>query len=301
MVQTILTGEDQGLFKDFEGTAISQSLGPIAKESLQNGLFDVTDTKDLWGNDIKTMAAFKNPHTEKMSQIHSSLYNGNGGSGWNGLNSLPFGWDSSSFSTRATVTELGRPMTDAEIFSLQSVNGILNDFNMHTNIQSGVNQTDYGQANPFSFIGGVQGGSTYSLPNGHRPQPIGQMLSIGQSINAINTALGAAAAVGTGPCAFLDELFGALSKGGAILNQILNFLSSALGLLNLIAGIIGYITQLARMILEDLAKLAGAVQRVTNAALSGLIESLLSDPCLRHLLTAGIAGYGLLQTIKKFS
>lgn len=301
MAQTILPGEDQGLFKDFEGTAISQSLGPIAKESLQNGLFDVTDTKDLWGNDIKTMAAFKNPHAEKMSQIHSNLYNGNGGSGWGGLNSLPFGWDSSSFSTRATVTELGRPMTDAEIFSLQSINGILNDFNMHTNIQSGVDQTDYGLTNPFSFIGKPVGGTTYSLPNGHLPKPIGQMLSVGQGINALNTALGAAAAVGTGPCAFLDELFGALSKAGSILSQILNFLSSALGLLNLIAGIIGYITQLARMILEDLAKLAGAIQRVTNAALSGLIESLLSDPCLRHLLTAGIAGYGLLQTIKKFS
>ena len=34
MAQTILPGEDQGLFKDFGGSAISQSLGPIAKESL---------------------------------------------------------------------------------------------------------------------------------------------------------------------------------------------------------------------------------------------------------------------------
>ena len=41
MAQTILPGEDQGLFKDFEGTAISQSLGPIAKESLQNGLLSL--------------------------------------------------------------------------------------------------------------------------------------------------------------------------------------------------------------------------------------------------------------------
>jgi len=306
MAQTILPGEDQGLFKDFSGSAISQSLGPIAKESLQNGLFDVTDTKDLWGNDIKTMAAFQNPHTETMSQIRTNLYDGNG-AGWNGMNSLPAGWDDTNYSTRATVdgSILGsgltsRKLSDAEVFSLQQIDGILNDFNMHTNIQSGVNQTDYGQSNPFSFIG-VQGGSTYSLPNGHLPKPIGQMLSIGQGINALNTALGAAASVGTGPCAFLDELFGALSKGAGILNQILSFLSSALGLLNMIAGIIGYITQLASMILEDLAKLAGAIQRVTNAALSGLIESLLSDPCLRHLLTAGIAGFGLLQTIKKFT
>jgi len=300
MAQTILPGEDQGLFKDFEGTAISQSLGPIAKESLQNGLFDVTDTKDLWGNDIKTMAAFKNPHTESLSQIKTNLYEGNS-SGWNGMNSLPIGWDSSNISTRASVPELSRPMTDAEVFSLQSINGVLNDFTRHTNIQSGIDVTDYGQSNPFTFIGQVGGGTTYSLPTGHRPQPIGQMLSIGQSVNAINTALGQAAAVGTGPCAFLDELFGALSKAGSILGQILSFIGQALGLLNLIAGIVGYIMQLYQMIKEDLSKLAGAVQRVTNSALAGLIEGLLSDPCLRHLFTAGIAGYGLYQTIKKFS
>ena len=40
MAQTILPGEDQGLYKGFEGTAISQSLGPIAKDALKNGLFD---------------------------------------------------------------------------------------------------------------------------------------------------------------------------------------------------------------------------------------------------------------------
>jgi hypothetical protein len=299
MTQTILPGEDQGLFKDFEGTAISQSLGPIAKESLQNGLFDVTDAKDLWGNDIKTMPAFQNPHTQTISQIRSGLYDGNG-VGWNGINSLPSGWDDPNLSTRATVTELGRPMTDAEVLDLQKVDGILNDFNRHTNIQSGVDQTDYGQSNPFSFLG-VSGGPSFTLPTGHLPKPIGQMLSIGQGINALNTSLGAAAAVGTGPCAFIDDIFGALSKGAGILNQILAFIGQAIGLLNLIAGIIGYIVQLAQMILADLANLAGAIARITNAAIAGLLDGLMSDPCMRHLITAGIAGYGLLQTIKKFT
>jgi len=299
MTQTILPGEDQGLFKDFEGTAISQSLGPIAKESLQNGLFDVTDAKDLWGNDIKTMPAFQNPHTQTISQIRSGLYDGNG-VGWNGINSLPSGWDDPNLSTRATVTELGRPMTDAEVLDLQKVDGILNDFNRHTNIQSGVDQTDYGQSNPFSFLG-VSGGPSFTLPTGHLPRPIGQMLSIGQGINALNTSLGAAAAVGTGPCAFIDDIFGALSKGAGILNQILAFIGQAIGLLNLIAGIIGYIVQLAQMILADLANLAGAIARITNAAIAGLLDGLMSDPCMRHLITAGIAGYGLLQTIKKFT
>ena len=306
MAQTILPGEDQGLFKDFEGTAISQSLGPIAKESLQNGLFDVKDGKDLWGNDIKTMSAFQNPHTESMSQIRNNLYDGNG-NGWVGLNGLPIGWDDPNISTRAIVPgsmigsgETSRKLTDAEIDEMKKVDGVLNDFNKHTNIQSGVDQTDYGQNNPFSFMG-VSGGPSFSLPSGHLPKPIGQMLSIGQGINALNTSLGAAAAVGTGPCKFIDDIFGALSKGAGVLNQILGFIGQALGLLNLISGIIGYATQLAQMILADLANLAGAIQRITNAAIAGLLDGLMSDPCMRHLITAGIAGVGLAKTIKKFT
>ena len=142
MAQTILPGEDQGLFKDFEGTAISQSLGPIAKESLQNGLFDVKDAKDLWGNDIKTMSAFKNPHTESMSQIRNKLYDGNG-NGWVGLNNFPPGWDDPNLSTRSTVpgnvigpSESARKLTDAEIDEIKKIDGVLNDFNKHTNIQT---------------------------------------------------------------------------------------------------------------------------------------------------------------------
>lgn len=306
MAQTILPGEDQGLFKDFEGTAISQSLGPIAKESLQNGLFDVKDGKDLWGNDIKTMSAFQNPHTESMSQIKNNLYDGNG-NGWVGLNGLPVGWDDPNVSTRAIVPgsmigsgETSRKLTDAEIDEMKKVDGVLNDFNKHTNIQSGVDQTDYGQNNPFSFMG-VSGGPSFSLPSGHLPKPIGQMLSIGQGLNALNTSLGAAAAVGTGPCAFIDDIFGALSKGAGVLNQILGFIGQALGLLNLITGIIGFVVQLAQMILADLANLAGALTRIANAAIAGLLDGLMSDPCMKHLLTAGIAGFGLLQTIKKFT
>ena len=306
MVQTILPGEDQGLFKDFEGTAISQSLGPIAKESLQNGLFDVKDGKDLWGNDIKTMSAFKNPHTESISQIKNKLYDGNG-NGWEGLNNFPPGWDDPNLSTRSTVpgnvigpSESARKLTDAEIDEIKKVDGVLNDFNRHTNIQSGVDQTDYGQNNPFSFMG-VSGGPSFNLPGGHLPKPIGQMLSIGQGINALNTSLGAAAAVGTGPCAFIDDIFGALSKGAGVLNQILGVIGQVLGLLNLVMGVIGYIVQLAQMILADLANLAGAIARITNAAIAGLLDGLMSDPCLKHLITAGIAGFGLLQTIKKFT
>jgi hypothetical protein len=55
------------------------------------------------------------------------------------------------------------------------------------------------------------------------------------------------------------------------------------------------------MILADLANLAGAIARITNAAIAGLLDGLMSDPCMKHLIMAGIAGFGLLQTIKKFT
>ena len=55
-------------------------------------MFDVKDGKDLWGNDIKTMSAFKNPHTQTLSQIKDKLYDGNG-NGWVGINNLSAGWD----------------------------------------------------------------------------------------------------------------------------------------------------------------------------------------------------------------
>ena len=294
---TVLPGDSSSLFSNFDGTAISQSLGDIAKESLNNGYFDIKDTTDLYGNSIKTQTAWKNPNYDTEAAIKDKLYNGNG-VGWNGMNSLPNGWDNPNFSERATVPELGRPMNDAEIDQLKQVDGILNDFHRHGNIQSGVEQNDWGQNNFFKMIGKHK---SFHLPSGQLPKPVGQMLSIGQGLNALNTSLGAASAVGTGPCKFIDSLFGAISRGGAILSKILGFLSSALGLLNLISGIIGFITQLANMILADLAALAGAITRITNAAIAGLLDGLMSDPCLKHLIMAGIAGVGLLQTIKKFT
>tara|TARA_Y100000592_G_scaffold100920_1_gene183739 strand:+ start:15445 stop:16335 length:891 start_codon:yes stop_codon:yes gene_type:complete len=296
-MSTILPGEGSSIFSNFDGTAVSQSLGAIAKEGLQKGLFDTKDATDLYGNAIKTQTAWKNPNYETEASIKDKLQNGNG-NGWIGMNNMPNGWDDPNASNRATISELGRPMNDTEVDQLQQVNGLLNDFHRHGNIQSGVEQNDWGQNNFFSTIGKHR---SFHLPSGQLPKPIGQMLSIGQGINALNTSLGAAAAVGTGPCKFIDDLFGAISRGAGVLNSVLGAISQALGLLSLIAGVIGFVTQLANMILQDLKNLAGAVQRITEAAIAGLLDGLMSDPCLKHLIMAGIAGFGLAQTIKKLT
>jgi len=295
-MSTILPGDGSSLWNNFDGNAISQSMGSIAKESLQNGYFDIKDTTDLYGNSIKTQTAWKNPNYEKESQIKNILYNGNGN--WIGMSNLPEGWNNPNISNRATIVELGRPLNDTELDQMTQIDGLLNDFHRHGNIQSGVEQNDWGGNNLFKMIGKHK---SFHLPGGQLPKPIGQMLSIGQGINSLNTALGNAASVNSGPCKFIEDLFGAISKGGAILNKILGFISSALGILNLINGIIGFVQQLAAQILADLAALAGAITRITNAAIAGLLDGLMSDPCLKHLIYAGIAGVGLLKTIKKFT
>ena len=51
-------------------------------------------------------------------------------------------------------------LTDAEIDEIKKIDGLLNDFNKHTNIQSGVDQTDYGQQ---SLVICVSGGSLFYL------------------------------------------------------------------------------------------------------------------------------------------
>ena len=293
---TILPGDGSSLWSNFSGEALSTSLGNIAKDGLQNGYFTNSTATDLYGNTIVTQSAWKNPNAEVESQIKDQLYNGNG-NGWIGINNLPEGWNNSNLSDRATVTELGRPLTDPELDQLQQIDGLLNDFHKHGNIQSGVDQTNY-TSNPFGIIGNHK---SFNLPTGHMPKPIGQMLSIGSGINSLNTALGNAASVNTGPCKFIEDLFGAISKGGAILAKILNVISSVLGLLNVITGLIGFVQQLAAQILADLANLAGAIARITNAAIAGLLDGLMGDPCLKHLIMAGIAGVGLYQTIKKFT
>ena len=297
---TILPGDGSSIWNNFSGTAIAQSLGPIAKESLANGYFDTTTAKDLYSNTINTQSAWKNPNANTEADIKQIFYSGNH-TGWIGKDNLPSGWNNPNYSDRASITELSRPMTDIEIDQMYQIEGLFNDFHRHGNIQSGVDQTPY-TSNPFGIIGKHK---SFNLPDGHMPKPIQAMLSIGSGINSLNTSLGSAAAagqaIGSGPCKFIEALFGAISKGGAILAKILNFISQALGLLNLINGIIGFVKQLAAMILADLAALAGAIARITNAALAGLLDGLMSDPCLKHLITAGIAGVGLYQTIKSLT
>ena len=52
---TILPGDGSSLWNNFDGTAISQSMGSIAKESLQNGYFDIHILDAMTGKRIKKL------------------------------------------------------------------------------------------------------------------------------------------------------------------------------------------------------------------------------------------------------
>ena len=90
-------------------------------------------------------------------------------------------------------------------------------------------------------------------------------------------------------------------KGGAILNDILAKVLDVLGIIGLVNAILGMAKMLMDMIMEDLRNLGSAIARMKQAALSGLLEALMKDPCMKYLITSGIAVAGTVAILKTTS
>ena len=83
---------------------------------------------------------------------------------------------SQTISLRATVDgsilgageTLQEKLTDAEIDEMKRLMVLLNDFNKHTNIQSGVDPNRLWTTKSFSYLG-VTEVPSFSLSNGHLP------------------------------------------------------------------------------------------------------------------------------------
>ena len=86
-------------------------------------------------------------------------------------------------------------------------------------------------------------------------------------------------------------------KAGSILNEILAKILQVVGLVALAMGIVGLIKMLIDIIKGDLKYLGNFLELLKQAALAGLLEGLLKDPCLAYLLTAGIATYSTIKTL----
>ncbi len=52
---------------------------------------------------------------------------------------------------------------------------------------------------------------------------------------------------------------------------------------------------------EDIRMLGSAIERMKQAALSGLLEALMKDPCMRYLITSGLAIAGTVAILKTTS
>ena len=84
-------------------------------------------------------------------------------------------------------------------------------------------------------------------------------------------------------CAFIDDIFGALSKGAGNINQILGVIGQVLGLLNLVMGVIGYIAT-STDDFSRLGKFSRSNCKNPTIPIAGLLDGLMSDPCLKHLI-----------------
>jgi hypothetical protein len=230
---------------------------------------------------------------------------------------MPDNWDHTDYSIRSIVdgAALGngftsRKLTNTEITDIKFSEGILKDFTFLTNRQSGMDIMEY--ANPLSMWSvmgktGTYGGrvglpTTASFPNGIVVPGVVNYLGVARTINQLGQILTKVPKGYTsGPCKWIEDIMKALMKGGSILADILQKVLDVLGIIGLINSILGMIRLILDIILEDLRTLGSAIERMKQAALSGLLEMLMKDPCMRYLITAGLAVAGTIAILKTTS
>ena len=288
---------------------ISSQMSDTQKNLINSGLLDQVDYTDPWGRTTKSYPGLQNPHNDTLTKIAN---------GWNDrMSVMPDGWNDSTYANRAVVdtSALGngigsRKLTDTEIKDIGFVEGILKDFTFLTNRQSGMDLTEYTNPNSMWSVMGntskfgsmVSLPTTPSFPTGVVVPQITNYLGVARTVNEIGLILSnVPKGYSSGPCKFIEDIMGAIMKGGSILNDILNKVLEVLGILGLVNAIIGMVKMLMNMILEDLRTLGSAIERMKQAALSGLLEALMKDPCMRYLITAGLAVAGTVAILKTTS
>ncbi len=288
---------------------VSSMMSDTQKNLINSGLLDQVDFTDPWGRTSKAYPGLQNPHNDVLTQIAN---------GWNSrLSPLPDNWNHSNYATRTIVpgSALGngmssRKLTDTEIKDIGFVEGILKDFTWMTNRQSGMDVMEY--ANPNSMWSALGNTGTYgamvglpttaSFPNGISVPGVTNYLGVARTVNEIGQILNnVPKGYTSGPCKWIEDIMKSIMKGGAILNDILNKVLEVLGIIGLVNAILGMIKMLMNMILEDIRMLGSAIERMKQAALSGLLEALMKDPCMRYLITSGLAIAGTVAILKTTS
>ncbi len=288
---------------------VSSLMSNTQSTLINSGLLDEVDFTDPWGRKSKAYSGLQNPHNDTMTQIAN---------GWNSrMSVMPDGWNDSNYANRAVVdgSALGngftsRKLTDTEVKDIGFVEGILKDFTHLTNRQSGMDVTEY--ANPNSMwsvmgntgIYGMEVGlpTSSSFPGGIVVPGVTNYLGVARTMNELGQILSnVPKGYSSGPCKFIEDIMGAIMKGGSILNDILAKVLDVLGIIGLVNAILGMAKMLMDMIMEDLRNLGSAIARMKQAALSGLLEALMKDPCMKYLITSGIAVAGTVAILKTTS
>ena len=200
-----------------------------------------------------------------------------------------------------------RKLTDMEILDIQFVVGALKDITWLQNRQSGMCITEYPDPNAQWEVMGktstypnqnVAIPTTAGSPGGVAVPTLGTYLSALSSVNALATTLGNIPATSGGPCKFMEDMLGALFKAGQVLGEILGKLRQVLGILAMALAIIGLVKLLIDKIINDLKNLGAFLELLKQAALAGLLEGLMQDPCARYLINSAIATVQTVNNLK---
>ncbi len=283
---------------------LTSQISDTQKALFSTGALNIVDHVDPFGRTCKAYAGFQNPHDSTIRQINEKLQEQK--------TALPDDWDNATLSLRAVVPgnvigpgQSSRKLTDDEIRQIKLTEDVLKDVTYLSNRQSGmcISELPAGTS-PWSALGNT---STYGVDFGIPTSPsspggivvpgLPGYMSILSTINQLSTTLGNLPSVSTGPCAFIEDALGSIMKAGSILNEILAKILQVVGLVALAMGIVGLIKMLIDIIKGDLKYLGNFLELLKQAALAGLLEGLLKDPCLAYLLTAGIATFSTIKTL----
>tara|TARA_X000000950_G_scaffold286722_1_gene396449 strand:- start:1594 stop:2529 length:936 start_codon:yes stop_codon:yes gene_type:complete len=287
-------------------TANTISISETQKNLIASGALNIVDHVDPWGRTCKAYAGFKNPHDESIKEIAQIVAQQQ--------QALPDGWGHNDFTQRATVPgnligpgQPDRKLTDMEILDILFVIGALKDITWLQNRQSGMCITEYPDPHAqWEVMGktstypnqGVGIPTTAGSPGGVAVPTIGTYLSALSSVNQLATTLGNIPATSSGPCKFMEDMLGALFKAGQVLGEILGKLRQVLGILAMALAIIGLVKLLIDIIKNDLKNLGAFLELLKQAALAGLLEGLMQDPCARYLINSAIATAQTVNNLK---
>ena len=299
-----------GAFLDslnFPNTIIpaTSQISDVQKALLKSGALNIVSHTDPWGRTCSAYAGFKNPHEDQLRDIAGKLSEQQA--------QLPHNWDNADWNLRAVVPgsvlgdgQTARKLTDTEIKDINYVNGALKDITYLSNRQSGMCIDELAAGvSPWSIMGntGVYGSdvaipTSPSSPGGIVVPGLANYLSIARSVNSLSTVLANVPNVSSGPCAFIEDIMGALMKAGSILGEIWNKIKGIVGVLAMALAVVGLAKLLIDIIKNDLKYLGQFMELLKMAALAGLLEGLMSDPCMAYLINSAIATTQTISNLK---